>query len=50
RLDAAGYEEVKTPQVLDRTLWERSGHADKYAANMFVCETVEGEQLALKPM
>ena len=50
RLDAAGYVEVKTPQVLDRTFWEKSGHWEKYRPNMFVCETVEGEELSLKPM
>ncbi len=50
RLDAAGYIEVKTPQVLDKTFWENSGHWDKYRPNMFVCETVEGEILSLKPM
>ncbi len=50
RVDDAGYVEVKTPQVLDRTFWEKSGHWDKYRENMFVCETVEGETLALKPM
>ena len=50
RLDEAGYVEVKTPQVLDRTFWEKSGHWDKYRDNMFVCETVEGETLSLKPM
>jgi threonyl-tRNA synthetase len=50
RLEAAGYIEVKTPQVLDRTFWEKSGHWDKYRENMFVCETVEGEELSLKPM
>ena len=50
RLDDAGYVEVKTPQVLDRTFWEKSGHWDKYRENMFVCETVEGETLSLKPM
>jgi len=50
RLDEAGYVEVKTPQVLDRTFWEKSGHWDKYRENMFVCETVEGETLSLKPM
>jgi threonyl-tRNA synthetase len=50
RLDAAGYSEVKTPQVLDRSFWEASGHWDKYRPNMFVCETVEGETLSLKPM
>jgi threonyl-tRNA synthetase len=50
RLDAAGYVEVKTPQVLDNTFWEKSGHWEKYRPNMFVCETAEGETLALKPM
>jgi threonyl-tRNA synthetase len=50
RLEAAGYVEVRTPQVLDRVFWERSGHWENYRPNMFVCETVEGEELALKPM
>ncbi|CAN1557565.1 ThrS Threonyl-tRNA synthetase [Caulobacteraceae bacterium] len=50
RLDTAGYIEVKTPQVLERTFWEDSGHWEKYRPNMFVCETVEGETLSLKPM
>ncbi|MBV9993604.1 MAG: threonine--tRNA ligase [Caulobacteraceae bacterium] len=50
RLEAEGYEEVKTPQILDRSLWERSGHWEKFGANMFVCETEEGEALAVKPM
>jgi threonyl-tRNA synthetase len=50
RLDAGGYTEVKTPQVLDKSFWEASGHWEKYRPNMFVCETVEGEILSLKPM
>jgi threonyl-tRNA synthetase len=50
RLEADGYQEVKTPQVLDRALWERSGHWEKFHDNMFVCETDEGETLAVKPM
>jgi threonyl-tRNA synthetase len=50
RLDKAGYIEVKTPQVLDMSFWQASGHWDKYRPNMFVCETVEGEILSLKPM
>ena len=50
RLEAAGYQEVKTPQVLDRSFWEQSGHWDKYRDNMFVAETAEEETLALKPM
>ena len=46
-----GYEEVRTPQLVDRALWEASGHWDKYRENMFVA-TVEDEDktLALKPM
>lgn len=50
RLENTGYVEVKTPQVLDRVLWERSGHWEKFQENMFVCETTDGETLALKPM
>ena len=50
RLEAAGYVEVRTPQVLDRVFWEKSGHWENYRPNMFVCETDEGETLALKPM
>jgi len=46
----AGYTEVKTPQILDRSFWEKSGHWDKFHASMFVCETPEGEVLAVKPM
>ncbi len=47
---AAGYVEVRTPQIMDRSLWERSGHWDKFHANMFVSQTEEGEVLAVKPM
>lgn len=50
RLEAAGYVEVRTPQVLDRKFWEQSGHWEKYRENMFVCETEEEETLSLKPM
>jgi threonyl-tRNA synthetase len=50
RIEAEGYVEVKTPQILDHSLWRRSGHWDKFRANMFVCETDEGEILAVKPM
>ena len=50
QLTGAGYVEVKTPQVLDMHFWQDSGHWDKYRPNMFVCETVEGEVLSLKPM
>ncbi|MCT6855083.1 MAG: threonine--tRNA ligase [Bombella apis] len=46
-----GYQEVRTPQLVDRTLWEASGHWDKYREHMFIA-TVEDEDktLALKPM
>ena len=51
RLDAAHYDEVKTPQLVDRSLWERSGHWDKFRENMFVVRVEdEDRMLALKPM
>ncbi len=50
RLDADGYVEVKAPQIMDRALWEKSGHWQKFGKNMFTCETEEGEALAVKPM
>ena len=45
----AGYKEIKTPQVVDRVLWERSGHWEHYAANMFTTES-ESRDYAVKPM
>ncbi len=54
RLDAAGYVEVKTPQVVDRKLWEASGHWEKFHEHMFIAEVDEGGEQkrinALKPM
>lgn len=44
-----GYQEVKAPQLLDRSLWERSGHWAKYRSNMFTTES-ENRYYALKPM
>jgi threonyl-tRNA synthetase len=44
-----GYHEVKGPQLLDRTLWEKTGHWDKYRDNMFTTES-EKRDYALKPM
>jgi len=44
-----GYQEVKAPQVLDQTLWEKTGHWDKYRENMFTTES-EKREYALKPM
>ncbi|HVI34535.1 threonine--tRNA ligase [Phenylobacterium sp.] len=49
-LDDDGYVEVKAPQIMDREMWERSGHWQKFGKNMFTCETEEGEVLAVKPM
>ncbi|MGR3454630.1 threonine--tRNA ligase [Pseudooceanicola sp.] len=55
RLTAAGYKEIKTPQVVDRKLWEASGHWDKYRENMYITEIDEEHANekrvnALKPM
>ena len=50
RLDAAKYREVKTPQMIDRSLWEKSGHWDKFRENMFTAESEGDRILALKPM
>ncbi len=44
-----GYQEIKTPQVVDRTLWERSGHWDKFREDMFTVES-ESRDYAVKPM
>ena len=55
KLDACGYKEINTPQVVDRKLWEASGHWDKYRENMFITEideehANEKRTNALKPM
>ena len=50
RLEHSDYAEVKTPQLVDRSLWEASGHWDKFGDNMFTAETTEDRTLALKPM
>ena len=50
RLDEGGYVEVKTPQLVDRTLWERSGHWEKFREHMFTAEDEHDRTLALKPM
>ncbi|HEY4164291.1 MAG TPA: threonine--tRNA ligase, partial [Dongiaceae bacterium] len=50
RLDKSGYQEVKTPQILDRSLWERSGHWEKFHDAMFIVEDGENKTLAVKPM
>ena len=50
RLEEGGYDEVKTPQLVDRALWEASGHWDKFRENMFTAEAEDDRTLALKPM
>ena len=50
RLDGANYQEVKTPQLIDRSLWEASGHWDKFGENMFTADSEDDRTLALKPM
>ncbi len=55
RLDRAGYQEVRTPQLLDRKLWEASGHWEKFRESMFLAEVEEEsgadkQVAALKPM
>ena len=50
RLEAGSYREVKTPQLIDRALWEASGHWDKFRENMFTAESEDDRTLALKPM
>lgn len=48
-LNAAGYKEVKTPQIMDKTFWEKSGHWENYKGNMFVTSS-EKREYAVKPM
>jgi len=51
RVEAAQYEEVRTPQLVDRVLWERSGHWEQYREHMFLARVEdESRTLALKPM
>ncbi len=46
----AGYHEINTPEIVDRSLWEASGHWDSFGANMFTTETADGRVYAVKPM
>lgn len=50
RLEKADYVEVRTPQLVDRSLWEASGHWDKFGANMYSVQADEDKVLAIKPM
>ena len=48
-LDAAGYQEIKTPLIMDKGLWEKSGHWENYQENMFITQS-EKRDYAVKPM
>ena len=48
--DFAGYKEINTPEILDRTLWEKSGHWDKFGENMYTSTTPDEKIFAVKPM
>ncbi|HNP37030.1 MAG TPA: threonine--tRNA ligase [Woeseiaceae bacterium] len=48
--NAAGYEEINTPEIVDRSLWEASGHWQAFGENMYTTETVDGRTYAIKPM
>jgi threonyl-tRNA synthetase len=50
RLELESYQEVKTPQLVDFSLWEASGHADKFSESMFTIKTQDDRHLAVKPM
>ncbi|MDH5621022.1 MAG: threonine--tRNA ligase [Gammaproteobacteria bacterium] len=48
--NAAGYQEINTPEVVARSLWEASGHWQSFGDNMFTTVTVDGRTFAIKPM
>ena len=48
--EAAGYKEVNTPEILDRALWEKSGHWEKYGEHMYTSQTPDEKIFAIKPM
>ncbi len=48
--DQAGYKEINTPEILDRSLWEKSGHWEKFGANMYTSKTPDKKIFAIKPM
>jgi threonyl-tRNA synthetase len=50
RLASCGYQEIRTPQLLARQLWERSGHWDKFSKEMFITQASENTEFAIKPM
>ena len=48
--DESGYQEINTPEILDKSLWEKSGHLDKFGDNMFTTVTRDEKEFAIKPM
>ena len=50
RQDKANYKEVNTPEILDRSLWEKSGHWEKYGEHMYTSQTPDEKIFAIKPM
>jgi threonyl-tRNA synthetase len=50
RQNKAGYKEVNTPEILDRALWEKSGHWEKYGEHMYTSQTPDKKIFAIKPM
>ena len=48
--DLAGYKEINTPEILDRSLWEKSGHWEKFGTNMYTSTTPDEKVFAIKPM
>ena len=50
RQEEAGYEEINTPDIMDKSLWVKSGHLEKFGDNMFTTEPREDRVYALKPM
>ena len=46
----AGYKEINTPEILDRSLWEKSGHWEKFGAHMYTSQTPDEKIFAVKPM
>ncbi|MBT5862070.1 MAG: threonine--tRNA ligase [Gammaproteobacteria bacterium] len=48
--NAAGYQEINTPEVMSRSLWEASGHAETFGDNMYTTQTADGRVYAIKPM
>ena len=50
RQTEAGYQEVSAPELMDRSLWEKSGHWEAFGQHMFTCDMEDGRKYAIKPM